>query len=96
MRGNNDKKWCAEYHAETGAPPETIWHLFCDVPKWKEWNAGIEQIEVRGAFVVGTEFVMTPPGQEPLLSRLIEVREKVCFVDEKPAWVNWLWLLRIG
>jgi len=46
------------------------------------WNAGIEQIEMRGAFAVGTEFVMTPPGQEPLLTRLIEVRENESFVDE--------------
>jgi Polyketide cyclase / dehydrase and lipid transport len=74
--------WRYDYSIETLASPEVIWRLFSDVPGWKKWNAGIEQIEMRGPFVVGTEFVMTPPGQEPLLTRLIEVRENEAFVDE--------------
>ena len=37
---------------------------------------------MKGPFAVGTEYIMTPPGQDPLLSRLIEVRENESFVDE--------------
>jgi len=82
MKHNQADIWFSEYSAETSASPEVIWRIFSDVPGWKQWNAGVEQIEMKGAFAVGTEFVMTPPGQEPLLTRLIEVRENESFVDE--------------
>jgi Polyketide cyclase / dehydrase and lipid transport len=74
--------WQCEHRTETTTSPEVIWKLFSDVQGWKRWNAGIERIEMRGPFVEGTEFLMTPPGQEPMISRLIEVREKELFVDE--------------
>lgn len=82
MTQDQEDHWFLEYSAETSASPEVIWRIFSDVPGWKQWNAGIEQIEMKGAFAVGTEFIMTPPGQEPLLTRLIEVRENESFVDE--------------
>ena len=74
--------WHGAHSIETSASPEIIWRIFSDVPGWKNWNAAIEQIEIKGAFAVGTEFSMTPPAQKPLLSRLIEVRENETFVDE--------------
>lgn len=79
---NSPPNWSYEYSIETAASPDAIWRIFSDVPNWKKWNAGIEQIEIRGPFAVGAEFIMTPPGQEPLLSRLIDVRENEAFVDE--------------
>ena len=82
MNPSSTETWRCEYSAKTWASPEVVWGIFSDVPGWKAWNAGIEEIEMRGAFAVGSEFLMTPPGQEPLLTRLIEVRENVCFVDE--------------
>jgi hypothetical protein len=74
--------WQCEHRIETTASPAIIWKFFSDVQRWKRWNAGIERIEMRGPFVAGTEFLMTPPGQEPMLSRLIDVRENDMFVDE--------------
>jgi hypothetical protein len=74
--------WRHEYAIETSAPGETIWRIFQDVPGWKNWNAGIEQIEIDGPFAVGTWFTMKPPGEDALRSQLIDVRENVCFVDE--------------
>ncbi|HEV2693274.1 MAG TPA: SRPBCC family protein [Verrucomicrobiae bacterium] len=79
---NAPQKWTQEYSIETSATPEVVWRIFSDVPGWKKWNAGIEQIEMTGPFAVGSQFVMTPPGQEPLMSRLVEVRENEVFVDE--------------
>ena len=81
----NDPKiqvWEIEHDIETKASPEAIWTLFRDVPGWNRWNAGIERIEIRGPFEAGTKFVMTPPGQEPLTTRLVEVRNNAGFVDE--------------
>jgi len=74
--------WRSEYAIETSANAETIWTIFCDVPAWKTWNAGIEQIDINGPFAAGTWFTMKPPGEEALRSQLIEVRENACFVDE--------------
>ncbi|MBP1097128.1 SRPBCC family protein [Bradyrhizobium diazoefficiens] len=74
--------WRNEYTIETSANAETIWGIFRDVPGWKNWNAGIEQIDIDGPFAAGTWFTMKPPGEETLRSQLIEVRENVCFIDE--------------
>jgi hypothetical protein len=79
---NDENIWRHEYAIETSATAETIWRIFRDVPGWKNWNAGIEQIEIDGPFAVGTWFTMKPPGEEALRSQLIDVRENVCFVDE--------------
>ena len=74
--------WRGEYAVETSATAETIWNIFRDVPGWKNWNAGIEQIDIDGPFAAGTWFTMKPPGEEALRSQLIEVRENACFIDE--------------
>jgi hypothetical protein len=82
MTMSEQQTWQGEYGIETSAIPEIIWSIFRDVPGWKTWNAGIEHIEIDGPFVAGTWFTMKPPGQDALRSRLIEVRENACFVDE--------------
>lgn len=74
--------WRHEYAIETSATAGTIWSIFRDVPGWKTWNAGIEQIDIDGPFAAGTWFTMKPPGEEALRSQLIEVRENACFIDE--------------
>jgi uncharacterized protein YndB with AHSA1/START domain len=82
MKNNLEGKWYSEYSADISASPEKIWRILSDVPGWKQWNAGVEQIEMKGAFVAGTEFLMTPPGEEPFLTQLIEVQENEVFVDK--------------
>lgn len=79
---NEQQVWRGEYGIETLAAAETVWRIFRDVPGWKNWNAGIERIDIDGRFETGTWFTMKPPGEDPLRSRLVEVRENECFVDE--------------
>src|SRR5882672_6394038 len=79
---STEQIWRGEYGIETSATAEAIWSIFRDVPGWKTWNAGIEHIEIDGPFAAGTWFTMKPPGQDTLRSKLIEVRENACFVDE--------------
>lgn len=74
--------WRGEYAIETSATADVIWNIFRDVPGWKTWNAGIEHIEMEGPFSAGTWFTMKPPGEDSLRSRLVEVIENECFVDE--------------
>ncbi len=74
--------WECEHAIEVNASPEAIWALFQDVAGWTRWNAGIDRIELNGPFAAGTTFDMTPPGQETLRTRLVEVIENVGFLDE--------------
>lgn len=77
-----EQAWRGDYSIETSARPDIIWSIFRDVAGWKNWNTGIEQIDIDGPFSTGTWFTMKPPGEEPLRCRLVEVLENACFVDE--------------
>jgi hypothetical protein len=79
---NEEQVWRGEYGIETSATADIIWSIFRDVPGWRTWNAGIEHIDIDGPFSAGTWFTMKPPGEDPLRSRLVEVSENECFVDE--------------
>lgn len=79
---DDENIWRSEYAIETSAAADAIWSIFRDVAAWKNWNAGIEQIDIDGPFATGTWFTMKPPGEEALRSQLIDVRESACFVDE--------------
>lgn len=79
---SDENTWRSEYAIETTATAATIWSIFRDVAAWKNWNAGIEQIDIDGPFATGTWFTMKPPGEEALRSQLVDVRENVCFIDE--------------
>ncbi len=74
--------WTHEQSIETSATPARVWQLFADVARWKDWNAGIEKIEIHGPFANGTTFTMQPPGQDAITSKLIDVKPNEGFTDE--------------
>jgi len=74
--------WAVEHSVETSARAQAIWRLWADVERWPEWNAGVERIELRGPFAVGSTILMTPPGDEPVELRIAEAVEPELFVDE--------------
>lgn len=74
--------WHVQHDIEAKAGPSAIWALFSDVAGWKTWNPGVEASQLEGPFATGSWFTMTPTGAEPLRSRLLNVRENECFVDE--------------
>ena len=74
--------WTHEQSIETSASPARVWQLFVDVARWKDWNAGIEKIEIHGPFTSGTTFTMQPPGQDVITSKLIDVKPNEGFTDE--------------
>ena len=77
--------WKYEYAVETTAAPEALWHHWSDMAAWPQWNDGIDTIDVEGPFEVGTAFTMTPPGDEPIRLRLVEIRPGESFTDEMDA-----------
>jgi hypothetical protein len=74
--------WTHEEAIETSATPAQVWKLFADVARWKDWNAGIESIQIHGPFEPGTTFTMQPPGQEAIDSILLVVKPDEGFTDE--------------
>lgn len=77
--------WEYEYSVETTAAPEVLWRHWSDMAAWPQWNDGIETIDVEGPFEVGTAFTMTPPGEEPIRMRLVEIKPGESFTDEMDA-----------
>ena len=74
--------WAVEHSVETNAKAEAVWRLWADVERWPEWNAGVERIELRGPFAVGSTILMTPPGDDTVELRITEAAEPELFVDE--------------
>jgi uncharacterized protein YndB with AHSA1/START domain len=74
--------WVVEHSVETSATTQAVWRLWADVERWPEWNAGVERIELRGPFAVGSRILMTPPGEAPVELRIAEAVEPELFVDE--------------
>ena len=77
--------WEYEYSTETTARPEALWRHWADVTAWPEWNAGVEKIGIDGPFAVGATVTMTPPGEEPIGLRLVDVVPGERFTDEMDA-----------
>src|SRR5579859_2115665 len=74
--------WEYEHSVETTASPQALWARWSDMAGWPHWNDGIERIEIDGPFTVGTTFTMTPPGDEPVRLRLVEIVPGQLFTDE--------------
>lgn len=77
--------WEYEHVVETSAAPEAVWGHWSDMAAWPDWNEGIEKIEIDGPFAVGTTFTMTPPGDDPVEMRIVELIPGEQFVDEMDA-----------
>lgn len=77
--------WEYEHSVRTSAAPEAVWRRWTDMASWPEWNDGIESITVDGPFATGTTFTMTPPGEEPITMRLVDVVPGEVFTDRMDA-----------
>jgi len=74
--------WEYEHSVETSAAPDVVWRLWSDIAGWPGWNDGIEKIAIDGPFQAGTTFTMTPPGDEPIQMRLVQIVPCELFTDE--------------
>jgi polyketide cyclase/dehydrase/lipid transport protein len=73
--------WSTEHSIETTASAEAIWRLWADVPRWPDWIADIEHIELSGPFAAGSTISMTPIGQDAVELRVEKAIEPELFVD---------------
>ena len=77
--------WEYEHSIETTATQETLWRRWSDMAAWPSWNDGIKKIEIDGPFAVGTTFTMTPPADEPVRLRIVEIVRGESFTDQMDA-----------
>lgn len=73
--------WTRTYTHPTTANPARLWAVLSDVDGWVSWNDGIEAITLHGPLAVGSTFEMTPPGEQPLTSTVIEVEPPHLITD---------------
>lgn len=73
--------WTTEHTAETTLTPETVWAALRDLHTGALTYDGADAFELHGPFAVGTELTVTPVGQDPFPSTIIELVENATYAD---------------
>ena len=74
--------WTYEHSLETRVGSKAVFEILRDTDRWREWNGGVERIDLDGPFATGTKGVMVIPDQGSLPFRLAWVGEGRGFEDE--------------
>jgi hypothetical protein len=74
--------WPVEHTEITTATPQTVWSLWEAVPRWTEWDEGLDEISLDGPFVVGTPGKIKPTGGPRFPFTLVDVDTGRRFTDE--------------
>lgn len=74
--------WPVTHTEITTARPQDVWALWEAVPRWTEWDEGLDAISIDGPFQVGTTGHIKPTGGPKLKFALIEVDPGRTFTDE--------------
>jgi hypothetical protein len=73
--------WEYEYSATAEVTPNAVWTLWADPLGWHTWNDGVGEVELLGPFAAGTEFTMTPPGEDTIRMKITEVVPDQAWID---------------
>jgi uncharacterized protein YndB with AHSA1/START domain len=65
---------------QISAPPEAVWRVLTDFPRWPEWNPDVKRMSFDGPLAPGTEF-RWKAGPGTIVSRLDKV--------EPPRYISW-------
>jgi uncharacterized protein YndB with AHSA1/START domain len=74
--------WSHEHTVETAVPKALVWKALADVDNWTAWDTSMQEIKLTGPFAVGGTVAMTPVGQEPITSTIVEITEGTRYADE--------------
>src|SRR4051794_26250145 len=75
-------EWTHDYVGTTALPPSAVWAVLADIDRWTDWDTSMESIRLIGPFQVGSTLEMTPIGQEPIVSRIVEIYPGRLYADE--------------
>lgn len=73
--------WTTEYTAETTLAPEVVWAALRDLHTGDLTYEGADTFELHGPFAVGTELTLTPVGQDPFQSTIVDLVETETYAD---------------
>lgn len=65
--------WTHELVQDTEVAPAAIWAVLADIDHWVDWDTSMDAISLLGPFEVGTQISMTPTGQDPIVSTIVEI-----------------------
>lgn len=74
--------WPVTHTEITTARPQDIWALWEAVPRWTQWDEGLDAVSIDGPFAVGATGHIKPTGGPRLKFALIEVDAGRAFTDE--------------
>lgn len=73
--------WTTDHTATTTAPAGAVWSAIRDLHSGIPIGPTSDSFELHGPFAVGTEITVTPKGQEPVTSTIIEVEPERAYAD---------------
>ncbi|WP_345762296.1 polyketide cyclase [Diaminobutyricibacter sp. McL0608] len=73
--------WTNEHTAETTLDRETVWAALRDLHTGTLTYEGADTFELQGPFAVGTELIVTPVGQDPFPSTIVDLVENETYAD---------------
>ncbi|ALE06439.1 polyketide cyclase [Arthrobacter sp. ERGS1:01] len=74
--------WTTNYAAETTANPTAVWDALRDLHSGIALGPDSDKFELHGPFAVGTHLTVTPQGQEPMQSVIVELEPGVVYADQ--------------
>ena len=73
--------WVKEFTGRSDAAPERVFEVLADIERWSDWNEGVSDVRVHGAFVAGTTAEMVFPDGSALPFRLTWVESPAGYED---------------
>jgi carbon monoxide dehydrogenase subunit G len=74
--------WSTEYTAETPLDREVVWAALRDLHTGTLTYPGADTFELHGPFEAGSQVTVTPVGQDPFLSTIIDLVESETYADQ--------------
>ncbi|GAB3575561.1 SRPBCC family protein [Leifsonia lichenia] len=73
--------WSTEHTAETTLSRDAVWAALRDLHTGDLTYEGADTFELDGPFAVGTELTITPVGQDPFRSTIVDLVDGVTYAD---------------
>ncbi|CAN5384683.1 hypothetical protein BH10ACT6_BH10ACT6_11480 [soil metagenome] len=73
--------WTTHYSAETRAEASAVWAALRALHSGTAIGPNSDSFELHGPFAVGTRVTVTPQGQSPMESVIIELEPNVVYAD---------------
>ena len=74
--------WTTQSSATTTASPQAVWDALAALHSGTRLGPNSDDFELHGPFAVGTEVTVTPQGQEPMRSRIVELEPGRVYADQ--------------